>query len=83
MEPQRLVEIRLLGARRRGKGARAGLSIAQCLLPSSREWGSPELLAAETSRPGGSGFPQKPRSGLTAGLAGPGNFKEETNPNCY
>lgn len=32
---------------------------------------------------GGSGFPQKLRSSLPAGLAGLGNFKQETNPNRY
>ena len=41
------MEIRILGARRRGKGACMRLSIAQRLLPSSRDWGSPEPLAAE------------------------------------
>lgn len=83
MEPPWLVEIRLLRARRRGKAARMGLSITQCLPTSSREQGSLEPLAAEPSWLGGSGFPQKPRSGLAAGLMEPGNFKEETNPNCY
>ncbi|XP_075298217.1 uncharacterized protein LOC142364009 isoform X2 [Opisthocomus hoazin] len=50
MGPRQLeirVEIRILGARRRGKGACMRLSIAQRLLPSSRDWGSPEPLAAE------------------------------------
>lgn len=78
------MDIRLLGASRRRKGARVGLSIAQHLLPSSRERGSLEPLVAEPSwLGGGSGFPQKLRSGLPAGLAGLGNFKQETNPNRY
>lgn len=52
-----------------------GLSITQC-----REQGSREPWEAEPSWPGGSGFPQKSRSGLVAALMGMGISRRKQIP---
>lgn len=78
-----LIQIRPLGARRRGKGSRTGLGITPYLLPFFRQQCTPEPLEGDGFWPGGSISLQKPRSRLGAGPACLGNFKEETNPKHY